>query len=137
VVGRGAVRAPVAGRPVSVGFAPDGKWLVACNGEDLMYWRVPGSQVVEGDPKVLAGAVAFAAAAGPNGRVAWASPPEDGKKVRVTVAELTAAAPRVVAVYATDIDRVSALAFSPDGNLLAVADDPEGVVQLWAVAEKK
>jgi hypothetical protein len=138
VVGRGTVRPPVAGRQPSVGFAPDGKWLVACNGEDLMYWRVPGSQVVEGDPKVLAGAVAFAAAAGPNGRVAWASPPEDGRKVRVTVAELSAtAAPRVIATFASDVDRVSALAFSPDGNLLAVADDAEGVVQLWSLAEKK
>ncbi|MBA4063397.1 MAG: hypothetical protein C0501_06730 [Isosphaera sp.] len=137
VVGRGAVRGPVAGRQPSVGFAPDGKFLVACNGEDLMYWRVPGSQVVEGDPKVLAGSVAFAAAAGPNGRVAFASPPEDGRKVKVTVADLAAATPRVLAVYATDIDRVSALAFSPDGNLLAVADDPEGVVQLWSLAEKK
>lgn len=137
VVGRGAVRGPIAGRPTAVGFAPDGKWLVACNGEELMYWRVPGSQVVEGDPKILAGSPAYAAAAGPNGRVAFASPPEEGKKVRVTVADVSAAQPRTVAVYATEIDRVSVLAFSPDGTTLAVGDDIEGVVQLWNVAEKK
>lgn len=136
VVGRGVVRAPVSGRPVSIGFAPDGKWLVACNGEDLMYWRVPGSQVVDGDPKILANSSAYAAAAGPNGRVAFASAPEDGKTVKVTVADIGGPQPKVVAVYATDIVRVSALAFSPDGAILAVGDDTEGVVQLWNLEKK-
>lgn len=135
-IGRGVVRAPITGRPTMIGFAPDGKWLIACNGEDLMYWRVPGSQVVEGDPKFITGP-AFAAAAGPNGRVAFASPPEDGKKVKVTIVDISAAPAKTVAVYATDIDRVSALAFSADGATLAVGDDTEGVVQLWNVAEKK
>jgi len=136
VIGRGTVRAPITGRPTMIGFAPDGKWLIACNGEDLMYWRVPGSQVVEGDPKFLTGP-AYAAAAGPSGRVAFASPPEEGKKVKVTIADVSASPPKTLAVYATDIDRVSALAFSRDGATLAVADDSEGVVQLWNVAEKK
>jgi WD40 repeat protein len=136
VVGRGVVRAPIAGRPISIGFAPDGKWLVACNGEDLMYWRVPGSQVVEGDPKILLNSSAFVAAAGPNGRVAYASPPEDGKTVKVTLADFSGTQPKVVAVFAADIARVSALAFSPDGAVLAVGDDVEGVVQLWNVEKK-
>ena len=136
VLGRGAVRTPIAGRPLSVAFAPDGKWLVACNGEDLMYWKVPGSQVVTGDPKFLASSPAFVAAAGPNNRVAYASPPEDGKKVKVTIVDLSGTTPKVVAVYATDIDKVSALAFSRDGATLAVADDTEGVVQLWGLDKK-
>jgi WD40 repeat protein len=136
VLGRGVVRAPVAGRPVSIGFAPDGKWLVACNGEDLMYWKVPGSQVVTGDPKFLANSPAYVAAAGPNNRVAFASPPEDGKKVKVTVVDVSGTQPKVVAVYPTDIEKVSALAFSPDGAMLAVADDTEGVVQLWGLDKK-
>ncbi len=136
ILGRGTIRTPVAGRPVSIGFAPDGKWLIVCNGEDLMYWRVPGSQVVEGDPKLLANAPAFAAAAGPNGKVAFASPPEDGKKVKVTIADISGPQSKVVAVYGTDIDRISALAFNPDGTLLAVGDDTEGVVQLWSLEKK-
>jgi hypothetical protein len=136
IVGRGAIRPPVPGRPVSIAFGPDGKWLVACNGEDLMYWRVPGSQVVEGDPKFLTNVSAFAAAAGPNGLIAFASPPEEGKKVKVTVVDLKGPQPKVIAAYASDIDRVSALAFNPDGTLLAVADDSEGVVQLWSLEKK-
>lgn len=133
VIGRGSVRGPIPGRPVAIAFAPDGKWLVACNGEDLMYWRVPGSQVVDGDPRFLTGVSAYAAAPGPNGLVAFASPPAEGKKVRVTLADLNTTPPQVRTVFATDIDRVSALAFNPDGTLLAVADDADGVVQLWAL----
>ncbi|HVL12030.1 MAG TPA: WD40 repeat domain-containing protein, partial [Gemmata sp.] len=136
VVGRGTVRGPVVGRPLSIGFSPDDRWLVACNGEDVMYWKVPGSQVVTGDPKVLANSPAAVAAAGPDGRIAFASPPEEGKKVRVTIADVSGSQPKVVAVYTTDIDKVSALAFSPDGTMLAVADDVEGVVQLWGIGKK-
>jgi WD40 repeat protein len=133
IIGRGSVRTPIAGRNVSIGFAPDKKWLVASNGEDLMYWRVPGSQVVSGEPRFLANAQAFTVAAGPNGLIAFASPPEDGKKVKVTITDLSSAQPKVVAQYLSDIERVSALAFSPKGDILAVADDVEGVVQLWAL----
>ena len=32
---------------------------------------------------------------------------------------------------------VTALAFSPDGKLLAVGDNVEGVVQLWSLPGKK
>jgi hypothetical protein len=136
VIGRGAVRPATAGRAASLSFAPDGKWLVACNGADVMYWRVPGSQLVEGDPKLLPNAAAYTAAAGPNGRVAFASVPEDGKKVKVTIADLTGSQPKVVATYATTSDRVSALAFSHDGGLLAVGNDTDGVVELWDATRK-
>jgi WD40 repeat protein len=134
VVGRGVVGTPAAGRPVTINFAPDRKWLVACNGEDLMYWRVPGSQVVSGEPKVLPGA--YVAAAGPGNRIAYASPPEAGRKAKVTVVDVSGSQPKTLATYTTDIDRVSVLAFSKDGSVLAVADDVEGVVQLWAMDKK-
>lgn len=136
VIGRGSVRAPIAGRTPSIGFAPDGKWLIVCNGEELMYWRVPGSQVVEGDPKFLANSPAFAAAAGPGGKVAFASVPEEGKKVKLTITDISVSPPKVLGVYQTEMARISALAFSPDGTLLAVGDDTEGVVQLWNLEKK-
>jgi WD40 repeat protein len=136
VAGRGVVRGQLANSPVSLSFAPDRRWLVASNGSEVMYWRVPGSQVISGDPKVLSNPAGYVAAAGPNGLIAVASRPEDGKKVTVTVVDVNSAEPRVVAVFATDIDRVSAMAFSPSGGMLAVADDVEGVVQLWSLEKK-
>jgi len=136
IVGRGVVRAPIVGRPVSIGFAPDAKWLVACNGEDIMYWRVPGSQVIEGEPKLLLNSSAFAAAAGPNGLIAYASVPEEGKKVKVTITDVSGAQPKVVGVYATDMSRITTLAFAPDGLMLAVGNDTEGVVELWNIGKK-
>lgn len=136
VIGRGTVRPATAGRPASLSFAPDGKWLVACNGADVMYWRVPGSQLIDGDPKVLPNLTAYTAAAGPNGRVALASVPEEGKKAKVTIVDLSGAQPKVVATYATTADRVSALAFSIDGNTLAVGNDTDGVVELWDATKK-
>jgi WD40 repeat protein len=136
VIGRGVVRTPVTGAPLSISFAPDRRWLVACNGEDLMYWKVPGSQVVIGDPKFLANAPAYVAAAGSNNRVAFASPPEVGKTAKVTIVDLSSATPKVIATYSTDIAEVSALAFSADGDILAVADNVEGVVQLWGLGKK-
>ena len=54
----------------------------------------------------------------------------------MTIVDVTGSEPKVVAVYGTDIDRVSGLAFSPDGKILAVADDVEGVVQIWSLSEK-
>lgn len=39
--------------------------------------------------------------------------------------------------FTTDIDDVSALAFSPDGKHLAVADTVEGVVLVWALPVAK
>ena len=39
--------------PNSVGFAPDGKWLVVCSGGEVMVWRVPGSQKVNGKPRAI------------------------------------------------------------------------------------
>jgi WD40 repeat protein len=119
----------------AVGFSPDGKWLTLCSNGSVNVWKVPGSQKVSGKPReVFAGALA--AAAGPNNLLAVADRPE-GKKVRITLLDLSADPPKAGAAFATDIDDVSCLAFAPDGKTLAVADNVEGVVQLWALPTKK
>lgn len=128
------VPAPQNGKPLSVGFAPDARWLVVGNGSKVAYWPVPGSQVIESEPHTLPGEW-YIVAAGPGNRVAVASVPEDGKRVMVKILDIGAdpqAAPKVVTEFASGAKRVSALAFSPDGSILAVGDDSEGVVQLWA-----
>lgn len=129
----GDVPPPAAGKPVSIGFAPDAKWFVVGNGSKVACWRVPGSQVITGDPKSLPGAGHFVAAAGPRNLVAAASTPAAGKPVAVSLFDLGGAEPKRVAEYASGLERVSAMAISPDGAILAVADDAEGVVQLWAL----
>jgi WD40 repeat protein len=129
------VPAPVAGKPLSIGFAPDAKWLIVGNGSKVACWDVPGSQVIESDPHTLPGEW-YVVAAGPGNRVAVATIPEDGKKVTVKVFDIGVGdptAPKVVAEFTSGMKRVSALAFSPDGSMLAVGDDSEGVVQLWAI----
>jgi WD40 repeat protein len=126
---------PPQNRPISIGFAPDAKWLVVGNGSKVSYWRVPGSQVITGDPKSLAGEW-YVAAAGPRNRVAVASVPESGKTVTVKVFDVGGTEPKSVAEFASGIERVSVMAFAPDGSVLAVADDVEGVLQLWALDAK-
>src|SRR5262249_8997276 len=126
---------PLENRPISIGFSPDGKWLVAGNGAKVAYWAVPGSQVIRADPKMLPG-TARVAAAGPRNRIAVASVPETGKKSTVTIYDIGGAAPKVVAEYASDIEVISALSFSPEGAVLAVGDDVDGVVQIWALEKK-
>ncbi len=127
------VPAPIAGKPTSLGFAPDAKWLVVCNGSKVACWRVPGSQVITGDPKLLPGGRHFVAAAGPRNIVAVASEAAANKSVQVSLFELSGNDPKVVAEYDSALERVSALAFEPDGSILAVADDAEGIVELWVI----
>jgi WD40 repeat protein len=129
------VPAPVVGKPLSIGFAPDAKRLIVGNGSKVACWDVPGSQVIESDPHTLPGEW-FVAAAGPGNRLAVATVPEDGKKVTVKVFDIgtdSKTAPKPLSEFASGMKRVSALAFAPDGSMLAVGDDSEGVVQLWAI----
>lgn len=133
------LRAPDAG-PNAVCFSPDGKWLVVCSGGAAMVWRVPGSQKVSGKPRLIAREVGgfTAAAAGPGNVLALAEKAgAEGGKASVHLFDLSAAEPKAVTTFATDIEDVSALAFAPDGKTLAVADTVEGVVQLWALPAKK
>jgi WD40 repeat protein len=136
VIGRGEVKPRLEGRPVSIGFSPDSKWLVVCNGAEVQYWPIPGSHVISGSPRTIANEPAYVAAAGPRNLLAVASPPEPGETVTVTLFDLSSAEAKPMATYATSIRRVSALAFSPNGQTLAVGDDEEGVVQLWSLVKK-
>jgi WD40 repeat protein len=126
------VPTPLEGQRVSISFAPDRSWLVVGNGSKVVYWRVPGSQVITGDAKSLPGSGHFVAAAGPRNVIAVASAPM-GKKVAVSLYDVGGADPKRLAEYASGLDRISALAFSPDGSILAVGDDVDGVVQLWSL----
>jgi hypothetical protein len=105
------VPALAAGKPISIGFAPDAKWLVVGNGSRVACWRVPGSQVITSDPKLLPGNRHFVASAGPRNLVAAASEPVADRGVLVTLFDVSGAEP----------------------TILAVGDDAEGVVQLWAM----
>jgi WD40 repeat protein len=142
------LKAPDA-NPNSVGFSPDGKWLVVCSGGAVMVWRVPGSQKVSGKPRSidLGTGTYTAAAAGPGNLLAIAEKSgAEGGKVRVHLVDLAATDAKALTTFATDIEDVSALAFAPEvpsakpegfGKALAVADTVEGVVQLWALPAKK
>jgi WD40 repeat protein len=123
----------VAGKPTSIGFAPDGKWLILGNGSKVTCWRVPGSQIITSDPKLLPGIRHFVAAAGPRNIVAAASEAGEGKSVQVTLFDIGGSEPKRLVEYDSGLERISALAFSPDGSILAVGDDAEGIVQLWAL----
>jgi len=125
------VPAPIAALPISMSFSPDAKWLVVGNGSRVACWRVPGSQVITADPKVLPGDGYYTAAAGPGNIVAVASAP--ARSVRIALYDVSGTDPKRVAEYDSGLERVSALAFSPDGAILAVGDDDAGVVQLWAI----
>lgn len=133
---------PVDANPDVLSFAPDGKWLAVCTGGAAAVWKVPGSQKVSGKPREVSqqfgGGPFTAIAAGPGNVLAVAEKPTaDSKTVRVHLMDLTAADVVALRTFATDIENVSALAFSPDGKFLAVADTVEGVVQVWALPTPK
>jgi WD40 repeat protein len=126
--------------PNSLGFSPDSKWLVLCSGGAVQVWKVPGSQKVSGKPRVIeiGTGSCTAAAAGPNNLLAVAERNGgEGARIRVHLVDLAAEQPKSLTTFATDIEDVSHFAFTSDGKLLAVADNTEGVVQLWALPAKK
>jgi WD40 repeat protein len=118
--------------PNSVGFSPDGKWLAVLCGGSAHVWKVPGSQKVSGKPRAVVPGTA--AAAGPNNLLAVAEKVEG--KTRVYLYDLAESEPKIRSAFATEIEDVSCLAFAPDGKTLAVGDNVEGVVQLWALKGK-
>ena len=52
--------------------------------------------------------------------------PGAGKSVHVTLFDVGGSEPKRLVEYDSGLERISALAFSPDGSILAVGDDAEG-----------
>lgn len=127
------VPALTSGKSTSIAFAPDAKWLVVGNGSKVACWRVPGSQVITSDPILLQGTGHFVAAPGPRNVVAAAAGSTNDGAVLVTLYDVGGTEPKRMSDYNSGLKRISALAFSPDGAILAVGDDDEGIVQLWAL----
>jgi WD40 repeat protein len=130
------VPAPGIDDPISIGFSTDGKWLVANNTTQVSLWRVPGSQVIRGPAQVIP-IRALTAAVGPNNRLAVAVKDEDDPFVTLQFFDLSGPSPQQLGQQSTTIPWVSAMAFSPRGALLAVADDEEGVVELYPTMPSK
>jgi hypothetical protein len=127
------VPALTSGKPTSIAFASDAKWLVVGNGSKVACWRVPGSQVITSDPVLLPGTGHFVAAPAPRNVLAVAAGPANDRAVLVTLYDVGGTDPKRLSDYNSGLKRISALAFSPDGAILAVGDDDEGIVQLWAL----
>jgi WD40 repeat protein len=120
--------------PNQIAYSPDGKWLGVCSGS-LIAWKVPGSQIVGGEPVIVA-AEAHAAALGPRDLAATVAPPVEGAKVEVMLWRLGDDVKKL-ATHKTDLADVRCLAFSADGTTLAVGGYTDGVVQLWDMGEGK
>ncbi|MCS7022401.1 MAG: WD40 repeat domain-containing protein [Gemmataceae bacterium] len=130
------VPAPGSNDSISVSFSTDGKWLVVNNATQVSCWRVPGSQIIRG-PAVVVPIRALTAAIGPGNRLAVAVKDEDDEFVTLQFFDLSSASPQPLGQLATSIAWVSAMAYSPDGALLAVADDDEGIVELYSTTTAK
>ena len=123
-------------RDERISFSPDGKWLCTSGSDGLLkLWKVPGSQIVEGKPLKMEFR-ADMVALGTNNTFAYSTPPNPGKKVSIKLLKI-AAKPELIATFATDINEVSCLAFSPDGKTLAVGEKTEGIVELWTITSEK
>lgn len=134
------VPAPSKDGPHSVGYSPEGKWLGVCSGQAFAVWKVPGSQIIGGDPlmvgKLEVGGDAYAGAVGLKDVAVTAPLPVEGQPAELTFWKLGADAKKL-ASHKTDLADVRCLAFSPDGKTLAVGGYTDGVVQLWALGAEK
>lgn len=130
------VPAPGLDDPISISFSTDARWLVASNATQVSWWRVPGSQIVRGPAQVLP-VRALTAAIGPHNRLAVAVKDEDDDFVTLQFLDIGGATPQLLGQLSTTIPWVSVMAFSPDGSILAVADDEEGVVELLPATPTK
>ena len=133
IVTRG-VPPPAKDAPHRITFSPEGKWLGVCSGAALVVWKVPGSQIVGGDPLAVPGD-AYAAALGTGDRAATVGPPVEGQNAEVTLWKLGTDAKKL-ATHPTELKDVRCLAFSPDGSTLALGGYTDGAVHLWALSEK-
>ena len=122
--------------PHHIGYSPEGKWLGVCSGQ-FVVWKVPGSQIIGGEPLNVT-FDAYAAAIGPKDIAVTSSLPS---MIEGTPADLTfwklGTEVKKLAVHKTDLADVRCLAFSPDGTTLAVCGYTDGVVQLWRLGDDK
>lgn len=137
--------------PSRITYSTDGKWLGAYSGT-LAVWPVPGSQIISGDPGPATLENVYAAAIGPDNLLATVAPPNEFQNAVVTIWKLEVqtkhlgifgvhwrkqfAEAKKVASFPTLFKEVGCLAFSPDGNTLAVGGSKDGVVQLWNMDDK-
>ncbi len=132
-VTRGVPPLPKEGTP-QIGYSPDGKWLGVCAGQ-FVVWKVPGSQIIGGEPAATLTDVS-AGAIGPKDLVVTSPISAEGAKAELTFWKLGTEA-KMLATHKTELADVRCLAFSPDGNTLAVGGYTDGVVQLWALGDEK
>ena len=121
--------------PRQIHYSPDGKWLGLCSGQ-FVVWKVPGSQIIGGEPLLVVAADAHAAAIGPKDVAVTVQNPIEGQVAELTFWKLGTDAKKI-ATHKTDLADVQCLAFGPDGNTLAVGGYTDGVVQLWGLGEEK
>src|SRR5262249_48948891 len=86
--------------PRQIHYSPDGKWLGVCSGQ-LVVWKVPGSQIIGGEPLLVA-ADAHAGAIGPKDVVVTAPTPIEGQTVELTFWKLGTEAKKL-ATHKTDL----------------------------------
>jgi WD40 repeat protein len=112
-------------------YSLDGKWLGVCSGKDFAVWRVPGSQIIGGEP-LSVGVDVYVGAIGARDLAVTASLPVEGAKTELTFWKLGEDVKKL-GTHKTELSDVRCLAFSPDGNTLAVGGYTDGVVQLWSL----
>jgi WD40 repeat protein/class 3 adenylate cyclase/energy-coupling factor transporter ATP-binding protein EcfA2 len=124
-------------------LSPDGRTLAAPSGDDVRLFDLPGRRLLA-TVEAPAGQRPSRAAFSPDGRlVAISRPrPEEGANEEehlTTPWEILLADARTgreVGTIATGSEVIAALAFSPDGRLVA-ADNGDGRLNIWNVAQRR
>jgi RNA polymerase sigma factor (sigma-70 family) len=112
------------GTVYSVAFSPDGKTLASASADTVKLWEV----VTGKEMSTLKGRYPIAYSAGGK-RLAFGSQDGDGTIVLWDVAAATRNA-----TLKGHTERVSSVAFSPDGKTLASASGKEETIKLWDIA---
>jgi hypothetical protein len=114
---------------LSVGFSPDGQWLAAGWGNNVVVWAVGASSEFRGERRLRGHAreITDLAFSPGHGRALLASGDVDG---RVNLWDVDSGG--LVRSLGAHGNEVSGIAFSPNGRLLATASH-DGRVKLWDV----